>query len=107
MSEKGVFENVFHNIFIKPNPHKARPYRFYTQNVYFEFCPRICPNLSETFEFCPKIKKFLSENVREHKKPQVSTHATNRAVVCFHKKKRLKKSKDMHIYKIKSSNENL
>lgn len=42
--------------------------------------------MSETSKFCPKIKKFLSENVREHKKPQVSTHTTNRVVVCFHKK---------------------
>ena len=104
---KGVFENVFHNIFIKSNPHKTRPYRFYTQNVYFEFCPRICPKMSETSKFCPKIKKFLSENVREHKKPPLSTHATNRAVICFHKKNCPKKSKSSYIYKIKSSNENL
>ena len=63
--------------------------------------------MSETSKFCPKIKKFLSENVREHKKSQMSTHAKNRVVVCFHKKNKAFKSKDLHNYKIKSSNENL
>ena len=46
----------------------------------------------------------MSENI---KKPQVSTHATKRIVVCFHNEKHLKKSRDAYIYKIKSSNENL
>ena len=75
----------------------------YILNFVREFV-RKCPKPPN---FVRRLKKFLSENVREHKKPQVSTHATNRVVGCFHKKKRLKKSKDVHIYKIKSSNENL
>ena len=102
---KGPFENGFHNIFIKHTYDKPRHYAFYTQPVYFKFCPKICPKMSETSKFCPKIKIILSENVRNHKNTHQPKSLTNRAVVCFHKGNHLKKPSYVHNYKIRSSNE--
>ena len=46
--------------------------------------------MSETSKFCPKIRIILSENVRNLKNAHQPKSLTNRTVVCFHKKNRLK-----------------
>ena len=46
--------------------------------------------MSETSKFCPKIRIILSENVRNLTNTYHLKTLTNRAVVCFHKKNRLK-----------------
>ena len=46
--------------------------------------------MSETSKFCPKIRIILSKNVRNLKNTHQPKSLTNHAVVCFHKKNRLK-----------------